>query len=89
MPGERNNARNNARCTQAKKTTHCMDNINTWKGLHVKDHMKLLQYNQNNMLFIDVSALRRKPSSGLTSIGSSHRLVSRWLIENPTKLADS
>jgi len=23
------------------------------------------------------------------SIGSSHRLVSRWLIENPTKLAGS
>ena len=25
MPGERDNARNNARCTQAKKTTHGLD----------------------------------------------------------------
>ena len=25
LPGERDNARNNARCTQAKKTTHGLD----------------------------------------------------------------
>ena len=25
MPGERDNARNNARCTQARKTTHGLD----------------------------------------------------------------
>jgi len=25
LPGERNNARNNARCTQARKTTHGLD----------------------------------------------------------------
>jgi len=25
MPGERDNARNNARCTQARKTTHSLD----------------------------------------------------------------
>ena len=25
MPGERNNARNNARCTQVRKTTHGLD----------------------------------------------------------------
>jgi len=25
LPGERNNARNNARCMQARKTTHALD----------------------------------------------------------------
>jgi len=25
LPGERNDARNNARCTQARKTTHSLD----------------------------------------------------------------
>jgi len=25
LPGERNNAKNNARCTQARKTTHGLD----------------------------------------------------------------
>ena len=25
LPGERDNARNNARCTQARKATHCLD----------------------------------------------------------------
>ena len=25
LPGERDNARNNARCTQAPKTMHCLD----------------------------------------------------------------
>jgi len=25
LPGERNNARNNARCTKVRKTTHCQD----------------------------------------------------------------
>jgi len=25
LPGERDNARNNARCTQARKTTHSLD----------------------------------------------------------------
>jgi len=35
LPGERNNARNNARCTQVRKTTHGLDRQNTklWTGL--------------------------------------------------------
>ena len=35
LPGERDNARNNARCTQVRKTTHNVawtDNIKTWTG---------------------------------------------------------
>ena len=33
----------------------------------MNNYIKLLQNNQENILFIDVSASRRKPSSGLTS----------------------
>jgi len=42
MPGERDNARNNARCTQARKTIHTawMDNINTWTGLPVEESIR-------------------------------------------------
>jgi len=37
LPGERDNARNNARCTQVRKImTTWMDNIETWTGLPVK-----------------------------------------------------
>jgi len=32
LPGERDNARNNARCTQARK-----DDIKTWIGLSVEE----------------------------------------------------
>ena len=34
LPGERDNARNSARCTQARKTTHTawIDNMKTWTG---------------------------------------------------------
>jgi len=43
MPGERYNARNNARCTRAKKTTHGLDGQHQYvEKTPVKDHMKLL-----------------------------------------------
>jgi len=41
LPGKRNIVRNNARCTQARKTTHGMDidNIKTWTGLPAEESM--------------------------------------------------
>jgi len=44
MPGERNNARNNARCMQARKTTHGQDgHINTWTGLPVEKSIRMTE----------------------------------------------
>ena len=44
MPGERDNARNNVRCTQARKTTLAwMDNINTWTGLPVEESIRMTE----------------------------------------------
>jgi len=40
LPGERNNARNNARCTQARKTTAWIDNIKSWTGLSVEESVR-------------------------------------------------
>ena len=39
MPGERDNARNNARCTEARKTTH---GLNTWT-LAVEKSIKMTE----------------------------------------------
>ena len=44
MPGERDNARNNARCTKARKATHGLDgNIKTWTGLSVDESIRLTE----------------------------------------------
>ena len=45
LPGERDNARNNARSTQARKAarTAWVDYINTWTGLPVEESMKMTQ----------------------------------------------
>jgi len=55
LPGERDNARNNARCTQAKKATHGLDgllypvyftllyNIMTWTGLSVEESIRMTE----------------------------------------------
>jgi len=44
MPGERDNARNNARCTQARRTTQAwMDNIKTWTGLPVEESIGMTE----------------------------------------------
>jgi len=41
LPGERDNARNNARCTQARRPgTSWMDNIKTWTGLPVEESVR-------------------------------------------------
>jgi len=46
LPGERNNVRNNARCTQARKTTHAwLDNIKTWTGLPVEESIRMTEIN--------------------------------------------
>ena len=36
--------RNNARCTQARKTTHWIDNIKTWTGLPVKESIRMSEH---------------------------------------------
>ena len=44
MPGERDNARNNARCTKARKPrTAWMDNIKTWTGLPVEESVRMTE----------------------------------------------
>jgi len=45
LPEERNNARNNARCTQARKTTHGLDrhHQDTWTGLPVEESMRMTE----------------------------------------------
>ena len=44
MPGERDNARNNVRCTQARKPrTAWMDNIKTWTGLPVEESVRMTE----------------------------------------------
>jgi len=44
LPGERDNARNYARFTQARKTTHgLMDNIKTWTGLSVEESIRMTE----------------------------------------------
>jgi len=42
LPGERDNARNNARCTPARKATHgLMDK--TWTGLSVEESIRMTE----------------------------------------------
>jgi len=44
LPGERDNARNNATCTKARRPcTACMDNINTWTGLSVEESIRMTE----------------------------------------------
>ena len=44
LPGERNKARNNARCTQARKTTHGLDRQHqSWTGLSVEESVKMTE----------------------------------------------
>jgi len=44
LPGGRDNARNNARCTLARKTsTAWMDNIKTWTGLTMEESIRMAE----------------------------------------------
>jgi len=44
LSGERYNARNNARCMQARKTTCSLDgNIKTWRGFAIKESITLAE----------------------------------------------
>ena len=45
MLGERDNARNNAMCTKARKATHTawIDNIKTWTGLSVEESIRMTE----------------------------------------------
>jgi len=44
LSGERDNARNNARCTLARKTMHGLgDNINTGTGLPLKESIQMTE----------------------------------------------
>jgi len=42
LPGIRDNAKNNARCTQVRKPhTVWMDNIKTWTGLSIAESIRM------------------------------------------------
>jgi len=44
LPGERYNARNNARCTKVRKTTHDLDGQHqTWTGLSVEESIRMTE----------------------------------------------
>ena len=44
LPGERENARNNARCMQARKaTTAWMDNIKMWTELSMEESVRMTE----------------------------------------------
>jgi len=45
LPGEKNNARNNVRCAQARKTTHSLDidNVKSWTGLSVEESVRMTE----------------------------------------------
>ena len=46
LPGERDDARNNARCTQARKTTYGLDGQHqdkTWTGLPVEESIRMTE----------------------------------------------
>jgi len=43
LPGGRDNARNNARCTQAKKTMAWMDNVKTWTELLMEESARMTE----------------------------------------------
>jgi len=43
LPGERGNARNIARYTQARKTTAWMDNMKTLTGLPVEESVRMTE----------------------------------------------
>jgi len=53
LPGERDNARNNARCTQARKTaTAWMDNIKTWTGLPVEESIRMTDNREKRRKYV-------------------------------------
>jgi len=44
LPGKRDNARNNVKCTQARKIrTSWVDNIKTWTGLPVEESVRMTE----------------------------------------------
>jgi len=56
LPGERNNARNNARCTQARNTMDLqapfrtfvwMDNTDTWTELTMEESIRMAESGEN------------------------------------------
>jgi len=53
LPGERDNARNNARCTQARKTHKAwMDNIKTWSGLPVEESIRMTEDREKRRKYV-------------------------------------
>jgi len=43
LPGERNNARNNARCTQARKTTHGLDGQHQYVNMTLPGRVRMIK----------------------------------------------
>jgi len=56
LPGKRDNASNNARCTQARKTTHSLDgqdNIKTWTGLTMEESIRMAEDRDKWRKYVD------------------------------------
>ena len=54
LPGERDNARYNARCTQARKPrTTWIDNIKTWTGLSVEESVRMTEDRDKWRKYVD------------------------------------
>jgi len=53
FPGERDNARNNVRCTQAMPRTAWMDNIKTWTGLPVEESIRMTEDRDKWRKYVD------------------------------------
>jgi len=54
FPGERDNARNNVRCTQAgRPRTAWMDNIKTWTGLPVEESIRMTEDRDKWRKYVD------------------------------------
>jgi len=62
MEEQRDNTRNNARCTQARKATRTawMDNIKTWTGLSVEESIRMTEDRDKiRRKYVHDSSLRR------------------------------
>ena len=64
LPEERDNARNNARCTQARRPcTAWMDNIKTWTGLSVEESIRMTEDRHKWTKYIHGGSRTAKESS--------------------------
>ena len=86
--GERDNARNNARCTQVRKTTHGLDgHIKTWTGLHVEESIRMTEITGESIYMVwptlgsrTAKEQRSYSTPGLVSTGMGDRIGVQLLV---------